>query len=153
MGGPLDLDPKTIFEHARKHVQAEGVVQITRTGENVDIIKLLMYIIVTQADVTFKQLQAINIFYHKVTIRKYVNKQATHPIRCIQVINFLLYFKTKVIISINIPSNKMFLFLRQHLLFKTSKINCCEYQVYGKEYTHRFHIKPETKGWEWVDFR
>ena len=75
-GFPLDLDPITILEAVRKHVQAKGVVQMTSTGENGDKIKPLMYIIITQADVSCKQPQGLNILYHKVTIRKDVNKQA-----------------------------------------------------------------------------
>jgi PAX-interacting protein 1 len=82
-GLPIDLDPLIILEDVRKHVQIEGVVQMTRTGDKGEKEKLPIFILITPAEVSFRQLQGINIYYHKVQIKKYVSKQAvTQCYRC-----------------------------------------------------------------------
>ena len=70
LGLPLDLDPEVILTDVQKHIKGSGVIQMTRKGENGEKPKLHIFLLVTPAEVTFRQLQGIDIYYHKVDIRK-----------------------------------------------------------------------------------
>jgi hypothetical protein len=52
-------------------------------GDSGEKEKLPIYILITPTEIFFRQLQGINIYYHKVQIRKFVNKRAvTQCYRC-----------------------------------------------------------------------